>query len=335
MGSWSTTAPTIQGDWSAPVSGASKSAYSSGNYGCNYRAQLRYAITEDNQLCIRVTVTSSYSFGQGVGSNWYFQPRVTDSDGTHTGTERSCTIGTTYHWYWVTNTNTSETITGGVRSTVYSGGGWSEATLTVEKLGDLLWLRDGGIWRQTKPFLKVGGVWKPVTARLLGSRPPAPVTTLLAPGASIVPFVGQLVNEGDNLGLPYWNAETSEFKTNNNESGIVYSSTPIDFSEIEKIMVAVDTLTSWKGGLAPAFFITSAKPEIAKGATMTVVDSWLLPENVSSTGTHTNVKRTISMGDYKESYYIGIVIGGAGSLPQSTGKALGITISCTKNYNGE
>ena len=35
------------------------------------------------------------------------------------------------------------------------------------------------------------------------------------------------------------------------------------------------------------------------------------------------------------SYYIGIVIGGAGSLPQSTGKALGITITCTKNYSGE
>lgn len=335
MGSWSTTAPSIQGDWSAPVSGARKSAYSTGYYGCNYQTQLRYAITEDNQLCIRVSVMSSYSFGQGVGSNWYFQPRVKDSDGTHTGAERLCTIGVTYHWYWTTNTNTAETITGGVQSTVYSGGGWSEATLTVAKLGDLLWLRDGGIWRQTKPFLKVGSVWKPVTARLLGSRPPAPVTTLLAPGASIVPFVGQLVNEGDNLTLPYWNAETSEFKTNGNESGIVYSSAPIDFSEIEKITVAVDTLTSWKGGLAPAFFITSAKPEIAKGATMTVVDSWLLPENVSSTGTHTDVKRTISMGDYKESYYIGIVIGGAGSLPQSTGKALGITITCTKNYSGE
>lgn len=152
--------------------------------------------------------------------------------------------------------------------------------------------------------------------------------TLLAPNASIVPFVGQLVKEGDNLGLPYWNAETSEFKTNGNEAGIVYSSLPINFAEVETVTVNVNTIASWKGGKAPSFFISSAKPTVAAGALVTAVESWFLPENVSSTGTKTDVERTIDVSAYDGTYYIGIIVAGSSTLTGTSGKATGITITC-------
>ena len=163
--SWTTTAPAIKGDWSADQTGTRKEAYYTGQYGAYYRAVVSYAITTDNQLCVRISVTSSRSFGS-VGSQWIYKARVTDSDGEYISAEARVGINSNYTWYWITKTNKADTVTAGVTSTIGGGGGWSEITLTVPKLGNAVIIKVAGVWKEGQMPVKVNGVWQNGTAKI-------------------------------------------------------------------------------------------------------------------------------------------------------------------------
>lgn len=154
--------------------------------------------------------------------------------------------------------------------------------------------------------------------------------TLLAPGIQKIEFTGMLAKEGDNLGEPYWVSSTSTFKTNGNENGVLYSKASIDLTKIRYFSIHIDTLTSWKGGVAPSFFIVSSKPVTATDANNTVTKNWTMPYGVSETGTNNNVTRVCGVQNYVGNYYIGIIIEGASALSNQTAIASGITITCTK-----
>lgn len=163
--SWTTTAPEIKGDWSETQTGERKEAYWTGKYGVYYTAAVAYAITTDNQLCVRIRVNSSRSFGS-VGDAWYYKARAIDSDGEHVSDQARVGVNSNYTWYWTTKTNKAAAVTAGVNSDIYGGGGWSEVTINVPKLGNAVYVKVNGAWKEGQMLVKVNGVWQDGTAKI-------------------------------------------------------------------------------------------------------------------------------------------------------------------------
>lgn len=170
MGTFSTVEPANVTGWSEETTGETVSMYNQGKYGYAYYSKCAISRLSNNSICVRIKMYSSAIMGWGAGNKATYIPWGNDGSENEFGPSETYNYGDGFYlaatyYYTLPSTYTGTTVKAGMTCGRNPTRASSPVTLAVpDPVGDALYFKTGGTWKQTTLYRK-GGTWKKALAK--------------------------------------------------------------------------------------------------------------------------------------------------------------------------